>query len=138
MLILDSDHVTEVVRNSAKGKALIDLLARAGEPMAMTIVSAEEQLRGWLALIKKFHDPFRQIEPYRRLQLMLSMYSEWTVLPWDGVAADKLKELRRRRIRIGTKDLKIASIVLAHNATLLSRNLGDYSQISEIRTENWL
>jgi len=35
-------------------------------------------------------------------------------------------------------DLKIASIVLAHQATLLSRNLRDFQQVSDLRVEDWL
>jgi tRNA(fMet)-specific endonuclease VapC len=35
-------------------------------------------------------------------------------------------------------DLKIASIVLAHDATLLSRNLRDFQQVPNLRVEDWL
>jgi tRNA(fMet)-specific endonuclease VapC len=35
-------------------------------------------------------------------------------------------------------DLKIASIVLAHNAMLLSRNLRDFQQVPNLRVEDWL
>ena len=35
-------------------------------------------------------------------------------------------------------DLKIASIVLVHDATLLSRNLRDFRQVPGLRVEDWL
>ena len=35
-------------------------------------------------------------------------------------------------------DLKIASIALAANATLLSRNLRDFQRIPNLSVENWL
>jgi len=35
-------------------------------------------------------------------------------------------------------DLKIASIVLAHDATLLSRNLRYFQQVLNLRVEDWL
>jgi tRNA(fMet)-specific endonuclease VapC len=35
-------------------------------------------------------------------------------------------------------DLKIAAICLAHDATLLSRNLRDFEKVPDLRTENWL
>ena len=35
-------------------------------------------------------------------------------------------------------DLKIASIVLTQNATLLTRNTGDFSKVRGLRIENWL
>ena len=60
------------------------------------------------------------------------------MLPWDTDTADIFQELRKQRIRIGTMDLKIASIVLAYNATLLSRNLRDFQQVPGLRVEDWL
>jgi tRNA(fMet)-specific endonuclease VapC len=46
--------------------------------------------------------------------------------------------LRHAGVRIGSMDLKIACIVLAHDATLLSRNTSDFSQVPGLRLENWL
>lgn len=46
--------------------------------------------------------------------------------------------MRAERVRIGTMDLRIASIVLAHHATLLSRNLRDFRLVPGLRVENWL
>jgi tRNA(fMet)-specific endonuclease VapC len=60
------------------------------------------------------------------------------VLPWDTEAANILLDLRKQRIRIGTMDLKIASIVLAHNAVLLSQNLRDFQRVPDLQVEDWL
>ena len=59
-------------------------------------------------------------------------------LPFDDVAADRFQSLRAQRIRIGTMDLKIASIVLVQDATLLSSNLRDFRQVPGLRVEHWL
>ena len=40
-------------------------------------------------------------------------------------------------IRIGAMDLKIASIALANNATLLSRNLKDFGKVPDLKVEDW-
>jgi tRNA(fMet)-specific endonuclease VapC len=102
------------------------------------IISVEEQFRGWLAQIHWQHDPHERIATYQRLQWRIAFFAAWHVLPWDADAAHTLQELRRQRIRIGTMDLKIASIVLAHDATLLSRNLRDFHQVPNLRVEDWL
>ena len=34
-------------------------------------------------------------------------------------------------------DLKIAAIALAHNATLLTRNLADFHNVPDLRVEDW-
>ena len=138
MLVLDTDHLVELDRGSSQGAALQRKLEDAGDEVATTIISAEEQFRGWLAQLHRQRDPHEQIATYQRLQRRMAFFAAWHVLPWDTDAADILQGLRRQRVRIGTMDLKIASIVLAHDATLLSRNLRDFQQVPNLRVENWL
>jgi tRNA(fMet)-specific endonuclease VapC len=138
VLVLDTDHLVEIDRGSALGAALMDKLDRSGEEVVTTIVSAEEQLRGWLAQINRLRDPHRQIEAYSRLQRRLAFFAAWRVLPWNAAAADRFCDLRGQGARIGAMDLKIASIVLACNATLLSRNLSDFRKVPALRVEDWL
>jgi len=138
MLVLDTDHLVELDRGSSPGAALQRKLEDAGDAVATTIISAEEQFRGWLAQIHRQRDPHEQIATYQRLQRRIAFFAAWYVLPWDPDAADILQGLRRQRVRIGTMDLKIASIVLAHDATLLSRNLRDFQQVPNLRVEDWL
>jgi tRNA(fMet)-specific endonuclease VapC len=138
MLVLDTDHLVELDRGAAQGAALQRKLEDAGDEVATTIISAEEQFRGWLAQIHRQRDPHEQIAVYQRLQRRIEFFAAWHVLPWDIAAADILQELRRQRLRIGTMDLKIASIVLAHDAMLLSRNLRDFQQVPGLRVADWL
>jgi tRNA(fMet)-specific endonuclease VapC len=68
---------------------------------------------------------------------VLIRYQKFTVLPFDEHAADEFNRLQKQRLRIGTMDLKIAAIALAHNATLLTRNRKDFSRISQLQIEDW-
>ena len=138
MLVLDTDHVVEFDRASREGGALRQRLQIANEDTALTIISAEEQFRGWLAQIRRQNDPYQQITAYERFQQRIIFYAAWEVLPWTKAAADILTDLRQRRVRIGTMDLKIASIVIANNATLLSRNLRDFQQVPGLQVADWL
>ena len=52
-------------------------------------------------------------------------------------AFEKYVELKRD-VSIGTLDLKIAAITLAHDAVLLSRNRKDFEQVPGLKFENWL
>ncbi|MFN0019397.1 MAG: hypothetical protein ACKVP0_14120 [Pirellulaceae bacterium] len=63
---------------------------------------------------------------------------EWDIVGWNEPAADEFKRLRTARVRIGTQDLKIASLALANDALLLSANLRDFEQVPVLRVENWL
>jgi tRNA(fMet)-specific endonuclease VapC len=138
VLVLDTDHLTEIDRGSPAGVLLMERLEASSQDVVTTIVSAEEQLRGWLAQINRIRDPRRQIDAYARLQGRIAFFAEWTLLPFDAAAAEQFVTLRQQGIRIATMDLKIGAIVTVQNATLLSRNLGDFAKLSALRIENWL
>ena len=138
MLILDTDHLAELERVTSSGRQLAQKLDESGDEIVTTIISAEEQLRGWLAQINRLRDPHRQIEAYGRLQGRLEFFAAWRLLPWDGPAATRLQSLQDQRVRVGTMDLKIACIALAHDGTLLSRNLRDFRKVPALKVENWL
>ena len=95
-------------------------------------------MRGWLAEISRHHDPHRQISPYAKLQRQIEIFADWIILPWRAESADLFLNFRRQGVRIGSLDLKIACIALAHNATLLTRNSNDFGRAPELRIENWL
>ena len=102
------------------------------------VVAAEESLQGWLAFVKSRNQGMEQLEPYARLLECLVTLNKLTILPFDREAAENFHRLRRQYPRLGSMDLKIAAICIAHDATLLSRNLVDFEQISALRVENWL
>ena len=138
MLILDTDHLTELDRGLAASARLTQRLNASGEEAAITIISVEEQLRGWLAQIARLQDPYRETAPYRRLQERVVSFAAWNVLPWTQEAAEVFLRLRAGGVRIGSMDLKIACIALSRNATVLTRNLRHFQKVPGLRAEDWL
>ncbi|HTU20274.1 MAG TPA: type II toxin-antitoxin system VapC family toxin [Gemmataceae bacterium] len=57
---------------------------------------------------------------------------------FDERAAEQFDNLRTRKLRLGTMDLKIAAIALVNQALLLSANRRDFEQVPGLRAENWL
>ena len=58
------------------------------------------------------------------------------VCEFDDRAMAEFKRLKALKVRIGTMDLRIASIVLVHDATLITRNRRDYEQVPGLRVED--
>jgi tRNA(fMet)-specific endonuclease VapC len=52
-------------------------------------------------------------------------------------ADSKYTELVKAKVRVGTKDLRIASIALVNNATVLTRNVRDFGKVPGLLTEDW-
>ena len=139
MVVLDTDHLSLLEWGSgAEGQRLLARLRTlAPEEVVTTIITFEEQMRGWMAYLARARTLTQQVEAYRRLKRHLDNYRTIPVLEFDAQAAAEFQRLRRLRIRIGTMDLKIAAIVLAHDATLLSRNLADFRRVPGLRVEDW-
>lgn len=139
MILLDTDHLSVFLetRNAAHTRLLARIDA-VPEEVALPIITIEEQLRAWLAQIRRTNDVHRQIVPYLRLAHVFRFTQKWRVVDWNERAADHFEGLRSIRIRIGTQDLKIAAIALANDAVLLSANLRDFEQVPGLRVENWL
>jgi tRNA(fMet)-specific endonuclease VapC len=126
MIVLDTDTLTVMQRHdSPLRKQLLDRLADTGpDDLATTIITHEEQTRGWLNYKARAKDISQEIDAYRRLKKHLDAYRSLIVLDFDAPAGEEFQRLRRMRIRIGTMDLKIASIVKVHDATLFTHNSG--------------
>ena len=138
VLVLDTNHLTELGYDRSGAIRLSARLENSGRPAVTTIVCVEEQLRGWLARIARIGDPHRQIAAYAELSERVTFLASFTLLPWDKEAADLFTRLRKQGIRIGSMDLKIACITIEHDATLLTRNTVDFAKVPGLRFENWL
>ena len=110
----------------------------ADEVVAVSIISVEEQMRGWLAAVAKERRAKRQITAYRELANLFDFFAEFTSSLFDEPAADKFDELRSAKLRLGTMDLKIAAIALVNQATLVPGNRQDFDRVPGLRVENWM
>jgi tRNA(fMet)-specific endonuclease VapC len=139
MLVLDTDHMSVLERRErpAVDHLLSRLAAMPPSEVMTTVISYEEQMRGWMAYIAQARSMAQQITAYGRLLSHLENYRRIPVVSFDEGAAVIFQQLRRRHRRMGTMDLKIAAIVLSREATLLSRNLRDFSQIPNLPVEDW-
>lgn len=141
MILLDTDQVT-ILKYPAgdHGSRLIQRLDALPEDevVGVSIISIEEQMRGWLAAIAKERAVKRQVTAYRELANLFEFFAEFTIVPFDEPAADQFDQLRSAKLRLGTMDLKIAATALVNQALLVSGNLRDFKRVPGLRVENWL
>jgi len=139
MVILDTDHLTVIQRQSRPTFAFLSARLRRRPPSEIytTIINIEEQMCGWLAVIGRSKKVQHEISAYRHLHALLSFFGAIPVLDFDEPAAERYQQLQRSRIRIGSMDLKIAAIAMSRGATLLSRNLSDFRRVPGLIVEDW-
>lgn len=137
MLILDTDHLTALDRQGSAGLLRVRL-SLSGERVTTTIVSVAEQMRGLQALLSKARTPTQIQFAYAKIEKWLEDIRHFDHLSWSAQVDVIVSQHRRSKVRIGTMDLRIASIALANDATLLSRNLRDFRRVPGLKVENWL
>ncbi len=139
MVVLDTDHLSLLEWRAGTDARRLRTRLRDVDPASVvsTIISFEEQMRGWLAQLARARTMAQQITAYNRLSTHVRTFREIPLLEFDERAASEFQRLRKRYPRIGSMDLKIAAIVLVHGATLLTRNVADFGKIDSLVVQDW-
>lgn len=137
-VVLDTNHFREVAEASSLSDNLDRRAAQKNAEVFLSIITVQEAVGGWLALINSTQAGQNQISGYASFQRTMAAFRHFDILPFDTEAAAIFHRLKSIHSRNGTMDLNIAAICLAHDATLLTRNLADFQNIPGLRFENWL
>lgn len=137
--ILDTDHL--VILQQRVQPAFSRLTARLAKTnpadVSVTIISFHEQMQGWLAFLNRARSPSQIVMAYTELNEIGKSFFEMNVLPFSDEAQDCFGQLRTAGVRIGTMDLRIASIALAKGATVLTANSRDFEKVPGLAIEDW-
>ncbi len=90
-----------------------------------------------MAYLSKSKNMDQQLIAYKRLNQFLENFRKINVLPFDEKALAVFKDLKSKKIRVGTMDLKIAAIALANDAILVTRNLVDFERVRGLNVQDW-
>jgi tRNA(fMet)-specific endonuclease VapC len=138
VILLDTDVLSVIQRaDGVEYENLVRNLDSADDQVVVSIISFEEQMRGWLAFITKAKSADQQTKAYAKLHELLDDFTTRPVLDFDETCCKAFDRLKRSRIHVGTMDLKIAAIAIATDALLLSRNLADFRKVPGLRVEDW-
>jgi tRNA(fMet)-specific endonuclease VapC len=133
--ILDTDHISLHQRENLV--ILQRLSAIEQSNIAVTIITVEEQMRGWLNRIRQAEQPEKVIFAYSRLKVAVQYFTGMQLLDFDLAAHSQYAELRRQKIRIGSQDLKIATIALSSGGIVVTRNRKDFEKLPGLQIEDW-
>lgn len=139
MFVLDTDHLS--ILQAKAGDDLRRLRLRFDQhPQSdfyVSIISFHEQVGGWNALLGRASTATETLRAYRMMERTLATFAGSQVLPFDEAAIELFADLRRKQVRIGTLDLRIASIAITRNLTLLTRNAVDFARVPGLKFEDW-
>ena len=138
MMAFDTDVLSDVLFGITR---YVERLAQLPADIAcVPVVAVEEVLRGWLHSIRQADSGKGRTVltvAYEAFRDALVGLNEYRLLPYTPAAHDIFLQLKSQKIRIGTRDLRIASIALAHDATLVTRNRRDFDIVPTLKLEVW-
>ena len=137
--LFDTDHISVLQRKSGESYLrLTDRISRSRpDDFALSVISFHEQCLGANTLINRAKTDAQVIVGYNLLNEILQGFAFAPVLKFDPAAAMFFQGFRSQGIRIGTMDLRIASICLVHDLTLLTSNRHDFEQVPNLQIEDW-
>jgi tRNA(fMet)-specific endonuclease VapC len=136
--LLDTDTLTHLHFGNSN---VVKRLKAVGDlEVGITIITKVEILRGRLDRLLKTETGIDLLKAQELLFRTEELLNELLIVPISQAASlefDRLRAVSKYR-KIGRADLLIASITLANRATLVTRNLRHFQQISGLRVENWV
>jgi tRNA(fMet)-specific endonuclease VapC len=137
MHLLDTDTLTHL--HAGHPRVVRHIQEVPDAEVGTTIISKIEILRGRQEFLLKA----TEADLLRAQALLMrseERLAELLVVALDETAVTIFQRLGQTRglKGIGRADLLIASIVLAHDATLVTRNLRHFRAVPRLRTTNWV
>jgi tRNA(fMet)-specific endonuclease VapC len=133
--LLDTDHVSLHERGHLPLRAR--LASFPPEEVAGSVVTVEEMLRGRLAILARRSDGEARVPAYAKLLETVLFFSTIPVVPFDMACEQQFQAWRALRLRVGSRDLRIAATALVQHAVLITRNRRDFEHVPGLRIEDW-
>jgi tRNA(fMet)-specific endonuclease VapC len=133
--LLDTDTLSHVHAGHPRVTARLSKLVDSD--VGTTIITKIELLRGRMDRVMKANGGPDLLRAQYLLARTEELLEQIVVIPMDDVAIAQFDRLRKKG-KIGRADLLIASIALAHRATLVTRNVRHFKQFPGLKIENWV
>jgi tRNA(fMet)-specific endonuclease VapC len=138
MHLLDTDVLSHLW---TRHERVVRRLAEADDTeIGTTSITKSEILRRRCENLLKAETAAEIIKAQQRLDQSEERLSQLLVVPFDEAAAEQFNRLVNvdRLKKIGRADLLIASIALANDAILVTRNVKHFRQVSNLKVVNWV
>jgi tRNA(fMet)-specific endonuclease VapC len=133
--ILDSD--TLALYRQARQQLVVRVSKQSQFQIVTTVITVEEQLTGWQALLRQSKGDAHLAYTYQRLTDSVRALSGFHILTFSEAAIARYNLLLAMKLNVGKMDLRIAAIALEAGATVITRNLRDFQRVPGLICENW-
>lgn len=135
--VFDTDHLSLSQRcDPIVGSRILNFDDERNR-LVTTVISFQEQISGRFEQIQRAKNSVALLRAYQLFNQTIGYFKPWQFLEYDDRSEAHFQRARKSGIRIGTMDLRIAAICIAHDATLVTRNRKDFQQVPDLKFEDW-
>jgi tRNA(fMet)-specific endonuclease VapC len=137
--LFDTDHLSILQKSTGQD---YQILSQRMEQIpiadfAISIITIHEQLLGSHTYINRASDESHLLRGYAMMAQIVNSTKIIPTISFEERSLRVFKELKSQKIKVATMDLRIASIAISYNLTLLTRNRKDFAQIPNLLLEDW-
>lgn len=138
MTAFDTDILSDILRGVPALVARASLIESAQQMVPAVVI--EEAIRGRFAAIRQAEagkGKVRLPQAYELFEQTFRALAAFRVLSYTDPADKLVEAFKRSKIRVGTRDLRIAATCIVHGAALVTRNARDYAQVPGLTFDVW-
>lgn len=135
MYILDTDTVSH--HQHGHERVVVRITSVPQSDLTVSTITLAEQMRGCWNAVHKARTDSELVAAYDLCRRIVDYYSRRRLVDFSQNAANQFRALRQAGVRVGTQDLRIASIALTLGAVLVSCNKSDFQQVPSLTIEDW-
>ncbi len=138
MIALDANILTHYLHGDpiVVGK----VRATPRDQIVLPVVVVEEVTRGRLNMVRQAQSGqgrFTLTQAYEFFAYTFLACQYFNIINFSEAADKQVESWKKMKIKVGTRDLRIAAICVVENLRLASRNHSDFSLIPNLNLETW-
>ena len=130
---------TDILSLYQRGHLIVcrHVMAHPISDIRITVISVEEQLSGWYALLRATSQRDQLEVAYQSLADNIPFLAKFSILSFSQAAMLRFDLLTSLKLNVRKMDLRIAAIALEYGATVVTRNVRDFGRVPGLGVEDW-
>jgi len=137
LFILDTDTLTLYQHGDATVHAALEAARVNRQTIGLSVITVEEQAKGWFAAFSKAKTPTQLAHLSRLLSEAVRTWGRFEIFPQTEASFERFDALVAMKLNVGKMDLRIASVALELGATIVTHNLRDFGRVPGLSIADW-
>lgn len=132
--LIDTDTLTLYFQ---KHPHVVSNMIRHFTEAHLSIITIDEMIQGWQKVIRQAKTTADLSKCYFRYTETIRALQPLQVMTLEENAINRLQQLKKMKLNVGTNDLRLAATALDNRMTVVTRNVRDFARVPQLVLEDW-